>query len=89
MARRAETDTANPVGQIFSLAMMLQQTFGLRSAARLIEDSVRALWRAGWRTADLSEPGCKVAGTRQFGELVAREIQSARVHEYEACSAAG
>ena len=86
---RAETDTANPVGQIFSLAMMLQQTFGLRSAARLIEDSVRALWRAGWRTADLSEPGCKVAGTRQFGELVAREIQSARVHEYEACSAAG
>src|SRR6059058_1632601 len=75
---RAETDTANPVGQIFSLAMMLQQTFGLRSAARLIEDSVRALWRAGWRTADLSEPGCKVAGTRQFGELVAREIQSAR-----------
>jgi 3-isopropylmalate dehydrogenase len=85
---RAETDTANPVGQIFSLAMMLRQTFGLGSAARLIEDSVRALWRAGWRTADLSEPGCKVAGTRQFGELVAREIHSAGVHQYEACSAA-
>ena len=85
---RAETDTANPVGQIFSLAMMLRQSFGLGSAARLIEDSVRALWRAGWRTADLSEPGCKVAGTRQFVELVAHEIQSAGVGQYEACSAA-
>ena len=76
---RAETDTANPVGQIFSLAMMLRQSFGFGSAARLIEDSVRALWRAGWRTADLSEPGCKVAGTRQFAELVAHEIKSAGV----------
>jgi len=54
----------------------------------LIEDSVRALWRAGWRTADLSEPGCKVAGTRQFAELVAHEIHSAGVRQYEACSAA-
>jgi 3-isopropylmalate dehydrogenase len=85
---RAETDTANPVGQIFSLAMMLRQSFGLGLAARLIEESVRALWRAGWRTADLSEPGCKVAGTRQFAELVAHEIQSAGVRQYEACSAA-
>jgi len=85
---RAETDTANPVGQIFSLAMMLRQSFGFGSAARLIEDSVRALWRAGWRTADLSEPGCKVAGTRQFAELVAHEIHSAGVRQYEACSAA-
>src|SRR5437773_10939100 len=76
---RAETDTANPVGQIFSMAMMLRQSFGFGSAARLIEDSVRALWRAGWRTADLSEPGCKVAGTRQFAELVTHEIQSAGV----------
>jgi len=85
---RAETDTANPVGQIFSMAMMLRESFSLQSAARLIEDAVQAVWRAGWRTADLTEPGCKVAGTRQFGELVAREIQSAGVREYEACSVA-
>jgi 3-isopropylmalate dehydrogenase len=85
---RAETDTANPVGQIFSMAMMLRESFGLQRAGRLIEDSVRAVWRARWRTADLAEPDCKVAGTRQFGELVAREIQNAAVREYEACSAA-
>ena len=86
---RAGTDTANPVGQIFSLAMMLRETFGLRSAAHLIEDSVRAIWRARWRTADLAEPGCKIAGTRQFAELLARQIQSAGVREHEACSAVG
>ena len=86
---RAGTDTANPVGQIFSLAMMLRETFGLRSAAHLIEDSVRTLWRARWRTADLAESGCKIAGTRQFAELVARQIQSAGVREHEACSVVG
>jgi len=86
---RAETDTANPVGQIFSMAMMLRESFSLQSAARLIEDAVQAVWRGRWRTADLTEPGCKVAGTRQFGELVACEIQTAAVREYEACSAAG
>jgi 3-isopropylmalate dehydrogenase len=86
---RAETNTANPAGQIFSLAMMLRESFGLQAPARLIEDSVRAVWRARWRTADLAEPGCKITGTRQFGELVVREIQGAAVHEYETCSTAG
>jgi 3-isopropylmalate dehydrogenase len=86
---RAETNTANPAGQIFSLAMMLRESFGLQATARLIEDSVRAVWRARWRTEDLAEPGCKITGTRQFGELVAREIQDAAVREYETYSAAG
>ena len=84
---RAATDTANPVGQIFSVAMMLRETFGLGMAARLIEDSVRSVWRARWRTIDLAEPGCRIAGTRQFGELVACEINRAGIRE--ACSAAG
>jgi 3-isopropylmalate dehydrogenase len=84
---RAETDTANPVGQIFSMAMMLREAFGLPAAAQLLEDSVRSTWRAGWRTADLAEPGCSISGTRQFGELVAQEINRAAIRE--ACSATG
>jgi 3-isopropylmalate dehydrogenase len=84
----AGTDTANPVGQIFSIAMMLRETFDLRMEARLMEDSVRAIWRSGWRTADLAGPGCRIAGTRQFGELVAREVRGAGVRDREACSAA-
>lgn len=84
---RSEADTANPVGQIFSVAMMLREAFALPAAAQLVEDSVRSIWRAGWRTADLAEPGCRIAGPRQFGELVANEISSAVIHE--ACSATG
>ncbi len=84
----AGSDMANPVGQIFSVAMMLRETFGLRTEAKLVEDSVRGVWRNGWRTADLAEPGCKIAGTRQFGELVAEEICNAAIQD-EACSAIG
>jgi len=45
----AGTDTANPVGQLFSLTMMLRESFGLEEAAALIENSVARVWRAGWR----------------------------------------
>ena len=76
---------ANPAGQIFSVAMMLRETFDLRTEAQLLEDSVRAVWRSGWRTTDLAEPGCRIAGTRQFGELVAGEICNAAIQD-EACS---
>ena len=84
----AGSDMANPIGQIFSVAMMLRETFGLRTEAQLIENSVRGVWRNGWRTAELAEPGCKIAGTRQFGELVAEEIRNAAIQD-EACSAIG
>ena len=80
------SDTANPAGQIFSVAMMLGETFGLRTEARLIEDAMRAVWRAGWRTTDLAEPDCKIAGTCKFAELVAEEICGSTIQN-EACSA--
>jgi len=82
----AGTDTANPVGQIFAAAMMLEQTFQLPQPARAIEDAVRSLWRTGWRTQDLAEPGCRVVGTRQFGELVAQEVAALSC---ETCPATG
>ncbi|HXX40970.1 MAG TPA: isocitrate/isopropylmalate family dehydrogenase [Chthoniobacterales bacterium] len=84
----ANTDTANPAGQILSVAMMLRETFGLRAEAELIEEAIHSVWGNGWRTTDLIEPGCTIAGTRQFGALVTREILNAAVHN-EACSAVG
>ena len=81
---RADTDTVNPVAQIFSLAMMFRQTFGLPWVAHSIEDAVRAVWGKGWRTADLAESNCQIAGTRKIGELVAREIELAEVEEASA-----
>jgi 3-isopropylmalate dehydrogenase len=67
-------DEANPSGQILSLAMMLRESFGLTREAELIEEGLRATWRAGWRTFDLAEPGCRVVGTREFADRVADTV---------------
>jgi 3-isopropylmalate dehydrogenase len=72
----AGADVANPGGQILSLAMLLRESFGLDAAAGLIEESLAAVWRAGWRTADIHEPGCQIVGTRTMGEKVAEQIVS-------------
>ena len=82
----ARTDTANPVGQIFAAAMMLREKFGLTSEAQMIEEAVRSVWRDGWRTRDLAEPGCRIAGTRQFAQLVVEQINPAAVRTCEAFS---
>jgi 3-isopropylmalate dehydrogenase len=70
----AGTDTANPAGQILSLAMLLRESFGLDEAAALIEKSLASAWRDGWRTADLTEPGCKILGTQAMSEKVAGQV---------------
>ncbi len=70
----AGADVANPGGQILSLAMMLRESFGLEKAATLIEKSLAAAWREGWRTEDIAEPGSRVLGTRAMGEKVAEYI---------------
>jgi 3-isopropylmalate dehydrogenase len=70
----AGKNQANPVGQIFALAMLLRESFDLMDAADRIEHAVREVWRQGWRTADLAEPGCRPAGTREMGELVAAAV---------------
>jgi 3-isopropylmalate dehydrogenase len=72
----AGSDTANPAGQILSLAMLLRESFGLAAAATLIEDSIAAVWRDGWRTADLVEPGCRIVGTRAMTERIEQQILS-------------
>ena len=70
----AGQDTANPAGQMLSLAMLLRESFGLGEAAALIEKSLAEIWRAGWRTADIAEPGCKILGTKALADKVAEQI---------------
>jgi 3-isopropylmalate dehydrogenase len=75
----AGTDRANPVGQIFSLAMMLRESFGFFHEADVIEAAVRSVWREGWRTADVVADGTLKVGTREMGRRVAeRAGQMAR-----------
>ena len=70
----AGTDIANPAGQILSLAMLLRESFGLEAAAALMEKALAEIWRAGWRTADLAEPGCQILGTKAMAEKVAEQV---------------
>ena len=72
----AGTDRANPVGQIFALAMLLHESFGLVHEARLIEAAVADVWRNGYRTADVAEAGSRIVGTREM----ACRIADAAVH---------
>jgi 3-isopropylmalate dehydrogenase len=64
-------DSANPVGQILSLAMLLRQSLGLEREARAIEDAVRSVWTDGLRTADIASPTDRVIGTREMAERIA------------------
>lgn len=65
---------ANPIGQIFSLAMLLRESFGLAAEAELIERAVARVWQQGWRTADLANNGYRVVGTKEMGELVVEAV---------------
>ncbi len=87
----AGTDSANPAGQILSLAMLLRENFGLTHAAAIIEASLAEVWRQGFRTTDLAEPGCHILGTSAITERFVQQI----LHwpevqpSHETCAAAG
>jgi 3-isopropylmalate dehydrogenase len=87
----AGTDTANPAGQILSLAMLLRESFGLDEAAALIEKSLAEVWHTGWRTPDLAEPNCKILGTKAMAGKVAEQILRAAETKllHETCVAVG
>jgi 3-isopropylmalate dehydrogenase len=71
----AGTNKANPVGQIFSLAMLLETSFGLAAPAAAIRAAVRATWADGWRTADILAPGCTLAGTDVMADKIVERLQ--------------
>lgn len=70
----AGSGRANPIGQILALAALLRESLGMGVAACRIEQAVRRVWRNGWRTQDLREPGCRIAGTREMGRLIAENL---------------
>jgi 3-isopropylmalate dehydrogenase len=68
------TDRANPIGQILSLSMMLEQSFGLNEIATEIRQSVNDTLAAGWRTPDIASAGCHVIGSKAMGEMIATRL---------------
>lgn len=72
----AGRDVANPAGAIFSVAMMLRETFRLREEADAIEEAVESALADGLRTGDIAAPGSPQVGTRAFGDAVAERCAS-------------
>jgi 3-isopropylmalate dehydrogenase len=71
----AGKDIANPIGQIFSLGMMLRETFCWPEADSALRQAVRATLRGGITTGDLAMPAQRVVGTAEFGDAVAANLE--------------
>ena len=65
---------ANPLGQIYSVAMMLRYSLNQPEAAAAIEAAVDRVYAAGYRTPDLCGPGLTKTSTAEMGRLIAAEV---------------
>ena len=70
----AGQDKANPLATILSLAMMLRHSFDLETEALAVENAVRQVLSAGYRTVDIMEDGGTPVGGEKMGDLVAERI---------------
>src|SRR5262249_31471333 len=76
----AGTDSANPIGSILSVTMMLRDAFGLSLEADWIEQSVVRALQTGYRTPDIAIPGSKRVGTTGFMDILHVEMQRTLEH---------
>jgi 3-isopropylmalate dehydrogenase len=73
----AGQNKANPLATILSVAMMLRHSLAQAAAAERIEGAVATVLNEGYRTADIQEPGGKLTGCKQMGQLVRDKIDQA------------
>lgn len=71
-------DKANPLATILSVAMMLRHSLEQGAVADRIERAVEDVLNEGYRTADIQEPGCKLVGCKQMGQLVRDKVAKAK-----------
>lgn len=74
------TDSANPIGSILSVAMMLRDAFGLSLEADWVEQSVNRVLANGYRTPDIAEAGAKTVAGSVFLETLREEMQRTLEH---------
>lgn len=65
---------ANPIGAIFSAALMLRYSFGLEAEAHAVEHAVDSVLSAGYCTPDLERSGGTVVGTEKMGALISQNL---------------
>lgn len=69
---------ANPYSMIGSVALMLEKSFGMETEARRLMDAMRAVFGAGYTTADLRDSEGKLTpvSTREFADKVLAQLAS-------------
>jgi 3-isopropylmalate dehydrogenase len=67
-------DKANPLATILSVAMLLRHSLDQGAAADRIERAVEDVLNHGYRTADIQENNCRLAGCKEMGQLVRDRI---------------
>ncbi len=66
----AGKNVANPIAQILSLAMMLEQSFSLHKIAAAIRASVEQVLLSNHRSLDLASATSTVLGTQELGDMI-------------------
>ena len=72
--RRARQDVANPIATIMSMAMMLRYSFALDREAGVVEAAVEQVLNNGYRTREIMGEGKTKVGTKEMGDLIAKEV---------------
>ena len=70
----AGKDIANPIATVLSAAMMLRFSLDLDEEANAVEAALQKVLTAGYRTGDIMSEGCTLVGTKEMGDLIAKEI---------------
>ncbi len=66
---------ANPIGTILSMAMMLRHSLKLEVEAALVENAVKAVLSAGFRTRDLAQAGEKSLNTSEMTHEILDQVR--------------
>ncbi|MBM3570907.1 MAG: 3-isopropylmalate dehydrogenase, partial [Alphaproteobacteria bacterium] len=70
----AGKDSANPLAELLSFAMLLRYSFDLADDADLIENAVKAVLAGGMRTADIMQSGAARVSTSTMGDAILRQL---------------
>ena len=75
----AGQELANPLATILSVGMMFKYSLDREEPNTWIEEAVEAVLAKGVRTADIMSDGMKQVGTKEMGDLVAKELEKKNV----------
>ena len=70
----AGQDKANPIATILSASMLLRFSFDMDKEADAIDNAVKKVLEAGYRTGDIMSEDMKLVGCKEMGSLVANMI---------------